>query len=76
MSRVDDIDGVSTVNMLQEKGALGSQTAIAREAAPAADSGRKLANPAPVGLVAFGITTIMLNFLNAGVAAGPPSGLS
>ncbi|TGE02118.1 hypothetical protein C9F07_08535, partial [Salmonella enterica subsp. enterica serovar Poona] len=29
----------------------------------------KLANPAPLGLMGFGMTTILLNLLNAGVFA-------
>ena len=32
-----------------------------------ADTAQKLANPAPLGLVAFGLTTILLSLINAGV---------
>ena len=32
-----------------------------------ADNAQKLANPAPLGLVAFGLTTILLSLINAGV---------
>jgi succinate-acetate transporter protein len=32
-----------------------------------ADNAQKLANPAPLGLVAFGLTTVLLSLINAGV---------
>jgi len=32
-----------------------------------ADTAQKLANPAPLGLVAFGLTTVLLSLINAGV---------
>lgn len=32
-----------------------------------AGNGEKLANPAPLGLVAFGLTTVLLSLINAGV---------
>jgi len=32
-----------------------------------ADNAQKVANPAPLGLVAFGLTTILLSLINAGV---------
>jgi uncharacterized protein len=36
------------------------------ESRPAAGPGRAIANPAPLGLFAFGLTTLMLNLVNAG----------
>jgi uncharacterized protein len=43
--------------------------------APAA-AASAIANPAPLGLVAFGLTTLLLSFINAGIipSTGPTSG--
>src|SRR5262249_10336831 len=34
---------------------------------PMASNGEKLANPAPLGLIGFGLTTVLLSLINAGV---------
>jgi succinate-acetate transporter protein len=45
------------------------------ESSAAADPGRWIANPAPLGLFAFGFTTLMLNLVNAGIVEKPTTSL-
>ncbi len=46
---------------------MGSNTPVRRDLTIASQQAPKVANPAPLGLAGFGLTTVVLSFINAGL---------